>query len=89
MGKNASGWRRFVARANCSRSTRTLGALPDSALDATVLRPNSRSVGMSPTLFLQGGGFDAAAFSYRYAIEPLSRLRPILAASLCRIHPHQ
>jgi pimeloyl-ACP methyl ester carboxylesterase len=32
-----------------------------------------------PVLLLHGGGFDAAAFSYRYAIEPLSRLRPVLA----------
>ncbi|HEU4495321.1 MAG TPA: alpha/beta hydrolase [Rubrobacteraceae bacterium] len=30
-------------------------------------------------LLLHGGGFDAAEFSYRYAIEPLSRLRPVLA----------
>ena len=32
-----------------------------------------------PVLLLHGGGFDAAEFSYRYAIEPLSRLRPVLA----------
>jgi pimeloyl-ACP methyl ester carboxylesterase len=32
-----------------------------------------------PLLLLHGGGFDAADFSYRYAIEPLSRLRPVLA----------
>ncbi len=30
-------------------------------------------------LLLHGGGFDAADFSYRHAIEPLSRLRPVLA----------
>jgi pimeloyl-ACP methyl ester carboxylesterase len=30
-------------------------------------------------LLLHGGGFDAAEFSYRYAIGPLSRLRPVLA----------
>ena len=30
-------------------------------------------------LLLHGGGFDAADFSYRYAIGPLSRLRPVLA----------
>ena len=30
-------------------------------------------------LLLHGGGFDSADFSYRYAIEPLSRLRPVLA----------
>src|ERR671917_2626974 len=35
--------------------------------------------GMPPVLLLHGGGFDAADFSYRYAIEPLSRLRPVLA----------
>lgn len=34
---------------------------------------------LSPTLLLHGGGFDAADFSYRYTIEPLSRLRPVLA----------
>ena len=33
----------------------------------------------SPVLLLHGGGFDTAEFSYRYAIEPLSRLRPVLA----------
>jgi len=32
-----------------------------------------------PVLLLHGGGFDAAEFSYRYAIGPLSRLRPVLA----------
>ncbi|MDQ3863467.1 MAG: alpha/beta hydrolase [Actinomycetota bacterium] len=30
-------------------------------------------------LLLHGGGFDAADFSYRYTIGPLSRLRPVLA----------
>jgi pimeloyl-ACP methyl ester carboxylesterase len=35
--------------------------------------------GTPPVLLLHGGGFDAADFSYRYAIEPLSRLRPVLA----------
>src|SRR5215211_3354392 len=35
--------------------------------------------GAPPVLLLHGGGFDAADFSYRYAIEPLSRLRPVLA----------
>ncbi len=30
-------------------------------------------------LLLHGGGFDAAEYSYRYTIEPLSRLRPVLA----------
>jgi pimeloyl-ACP methyl ester carboxylesterase len=30
-------------------------------------------------LLLHGGGFDAADLSYRHAIEPLSRLRPVLA----------
>ena len=35
--------------------------------------------GAPPALLLHGGGFDAADFSYRYAIEPLSRLRPVLA----------
>ena len=30
-------------------------------------------------LLLHGGGFDAADFSYRYAIEPLARRRPVLA----------
>ena len=34
---------------------------------------------MPPVLLLHGGGFDAAGLSYRYAIEPLSRLRPVLA----------
>ena len=32
-----------------------------------------------PLLLLHGGGFDAADFSYRYAIEPLARRRPVLA----------
>jgi pimeloyl-ACP methyl ester carboxylesterase len=32
-----------------------------------------------PVLLIHGGGFDAAEFSYRYAIEPLSRLRSVLA----------
>jgi pimeloyl-ACP methyl ester carboxylesterase len=32
-----------------------------------------------PVLLIHGGGFDAAEFSYRYAIGPLSRLRPVLA----------
>ena len=32
-----------------------------------------------PVLLLHGGGFDAAEFSYRYAIGPLSRLRSVLA----------
>jgi pimeloyl-ACP methyl ester carboxylesterase len=32
-----------------------------------------------PVLLMHGGGFDAAEFSYRYAIEPLSRLRSVLA----------
>src|SRR5918993_4460343 len=32
-----------------------------------------------PGLLLHGRGFDAADFSYRYAIGPLSRLRPVLA----------
>jgi pimeloyl-ACP methyl ester carboxylesterase len=32
-----------------------------------------------PVLLLHGGGFDAAGFSYRYAIEPISRLRPVMA----------
>jgi pimeloyl-ACP methyl ester carboxylesterase len=32
-----------------------------------------------PLLLLHGGGFDAAEFSYRYAIEPLARHRPVLA----------
>ena len=35
--------------------------------------------GAPPVLLLHGGGFDAADFSYRYAIGPLSRLRPVLA----------
>ena len=35
--------------------------------------------GAPPALLLHGGGFDAADFSYRYAIEPISRLRPVLA----------
>jgi pimeloyl-ACP methyl ester carboxylesterase len=35
--------------------------------------------GAPPVLLLHGGGFDAADFSYRYAIEPLSHLRPVLA----------
>ncbi len=35
--------------------------------------------GASPALLLHGGGFDAANFSYRYAIEPLSHPRPVLA----------
>ena len=35
--------------------------------------------GLPPALLLHGGGFDAAEFSYRHAIEPLSRLRPVLA----------
>ncbi len=35
--------------------------------------------GAPPTLLLHGGGFDAAEFSYRHAIEPLCRLRPLLA----------
>src|SRR5215218_8443578 len=35
--------------------------------------------GSPPALLLHGGGFDAADFSYRHAIEPLSRLRPVLA----------
>ena len=35
--------------------------------------------GMPPVLLLHGGGFDAAGLSYRYTIEPLSRLRPVLA----------
>ncbi len=35
--------------------------------------------GAPPALLLHGGGFDAADFSYRYAIEPLSRLRPVVA----------
>jgi pimeloyl-ACP methyl ester carboxylesterase len=32
-----------------------------------------------PALLLHGGGFDAAEFSYRHAIEPLSCLRPVVA----------
>ena len=32
-----------------------------------------------PVLLLHGGGFDTAEFSFRYAIETLSRLRPVLA----------
>jgi pimeloyl-ACP methyl ester carboxylesterase len=32
-----------------------------------------------PLLLLHGGGFDAADFSYRYAIEPLASRRPVLA----------
>jgi pimeloyl-ACP methyl ester carboxylesterase len=32
-----------------------------------------------PVLLLHGGGFDTAEFSFRFAIEPLSRLRPVLA----------
>ncbi len=35
--------------------------------------------GVPPVLLLHGGGFDAAGLSYRHAIEPLSRLRPVLA----------
>jgi pimeloyl-ACP methyl ester carboxylesterase len=35
--------------------------------------------GAPPVLLLHGGGFDAADFSYRYAIGPLSRLRCVLA----------
>jgi pimeloyl-ACP methyl ester carboxylesterase len=35
--------------------------------------------GASPVVLLHGGGFDAANFSYRHAIEPLSRLRRVLA----------
>jgi pimeloyl-ACP methyl ester carboxylesterase len=35
--------------------------------------------GAPPALLLHGGGFDAAEFSYRHAIEPLSHLRPVLA----------
>jgi pimeloyl-ACP methyl ester carboxylesterase len=35
--------------------------------------------GAPPALLLHGGGFDAAGFSYRHAIEPLSHLRPVLA----------
>src|SRR3712207_8454545 len=35
--------------------------------------------GMPPVLLLHGGGFDAAGHSYRYTIEPLYRLRPVLA----------
>jgi pimeloyl-ACP methyl ester carboxylesterase len=37
------------------------------------------TTGAPPALLLHGGGFDAADFSYRYAIEPLARLRPVLA----------
>jgi pimeloyl-ACP methyl ester carboxylesterase len=37
------------------------------------------TAGAPPALLLHGGGFDAADFSYRYAIEPLARLRPVLA----------
>jgi pimeloyl-ACP methyl ester carboxylesterase len=32
-----------------------------------------------PVLLLHGGGFDCAGFSYRYAIGPMSRLRPVIA----------
>lgn len=32
-----------------------------------------------PVLLLHGGGFDCAGFSYRDAIGPLSRLRPVIA----------
>ncbi|HEX2109050.1 MAG TPA: alpha/beta fold hydrolase [Rubrobacteraceae bacterium] len=32
-----------------------------------------------PVVLLHGGGFDCAGLSYRYAIEPLSRLRPVIA----------
>jgi pimeloyl-ACP methyl ester carboxylesterase len=35
--------------------------------------------GTPPALLLHCGGFDAAEFSYRHTIEPLSRLRPVLA----------
>jgi pimeloyl-ACP methyl ester carboxylesterase len=35
--------------------------------------------GAPPTLLLHGGGFDAAEFSYRHAIDPLSRLRRVFA----------
>jgi pimeloyl-ACP methyl ester carboxylesterase len=35
--------------------------------------------GVPPVLLLHGGGFDAADFSYRYTIGPLSSLRPVLA----------
>ena len=37
------------------------------------------TAGAPPALLLHGGGFDAADFSYRYAIEPLARRRPVLA----------
>ena len=32
-----------------------------------------------PVLLLHGGGFDAAGLSYRHTIDPLSRLRPVVA----------
>jgi pimeloyl-ACP methyl ester carboxylesterase len=35
--------------------------------------------GAPPALLLHGGGFDAAEFSYRHAIDPLSRLRRLFA----------
>jgi pimeloyl-ACP methyl ester carboxylesterase len=35
--------------------------------------------GAPPVLLLHGGGFDCAGFSYRDAIGPLSRLRPVIA----------
>ena len=37
------------------------------------------TAGAPPALLLHGGGFDATDFSYRYAIEPLARRRPVLA----------
>jgi pimeloyl-ACP methyl ester carboxylesterase len=59
----------------------------DTAVEATWARVDGLRVrclaagtgGAPPVLLLHGGGFDAAEFSYRYAIEPLSRLRPVLA----------
>jgi pimeloyl-ACP methyl ester carboxylesterase len=58
-----------------------------TAVDATWARVDGLRIrylaagtgGAPPVLLLHGGGFDAAEFSYRYAIEPLSRLRPVLA----------
>jgi len=38
--------------------------------------------GAPPTLLLHGGGFDAAAFSYRHTIGPLSRHRRVFAPDL-------
>src|SRR5215213_8154877 len=48
-------------------------------IDGLRVRCLAAGTGRAPLLLLHGGGFDAADFSYRYAIEPLARRRPVLA----------